>query len=65
MYDERIYFDLVSGEIFCVRFYIDYTFKYFNIPERFNGTHIPTILSQYDDFEDFLDKNHCVVVGHV
>jgi hypothetical protein len=65
MYDERIYYDPISDQIFLVKFYLNYTFSYENIPERFFGTNIGEILNQHEDFEAWLDSTGCVVIGHI
>lgn len=57
MYDESAFLCLVTGEIFYVRSYLDGTYQYEDLPDRF------ITMSFKGDFEDFLLANNCERLG--
>lgn len=63
MYDERLYYDPMSDGMLAVRFYMDFSYKYFNLPDRVLGEVIKLDGSQ--GFEEWLDLMGFIYVGSV
>jgi hypothetical protein len=79
MYNWVLYYDLVSNELFCVKFYLDGLYSFENLPDRFFHFVDDTSMLYYAYimghrewhkkhhiyFDEYLEHNDCVAIGHV
>lgn len=62
MYDEMLFYDCISDQIFLIYCYLDGTHQTENLPDRFKAI-VGLPLDEWLD--DWLTKNNCAHIGHL